>query len=221
MPKVHFPHENVTIEVPYGTNLRRAALDNGVDVYGFPFKFLNCGGHGLCGTCKVAVEPEHNVSERTNAEDRKLKAAPLRLSCQCSVEGDIDCITQIPLETMTDVQRMPCYIIVSRPRLEMVQVVEGNAHQRNVFLDRDEVEAVAREVAALYPDGNWEIRAFDDPLTTQEFSFSYNLLRYTRPRHDELLADGADNLTAQPVGAAPAQQPRLVGDVDPPTAPLR
>ncbi len=36
MPKVYFPIQNRTIEVPYGANLRRAALDNGIDVYGFP-----------------------------------------------------------------------------------------------------------------------------------------------------------------------------------------
>ena len=202
MPKVYFPRENRTIEVAYGANLRRAALDNGIDVYGFPAKFLNCGGHGLCGTCRVQVEPDWNLSDRTNAEERKLKAAPLRLSCQAKVEGDITCYTQIPIETTRAITRTACYIIISRTRLEMVQLVVGNEMQRNVFLDLTEAEEIAREIAALYPDGNWEIREFSDPLTTQEFSFSYNPLRYIRPPNGTTMADGEGGVTTVPVADA-------------------
>ncbi len=212
MPKVNFSHEGVVVEVPYGANLRKTALDNGVDIYGFPFNLANCRGHGLCGTCKVAVDPEFNVSDRTNAEIRKLKAAPLRLACQCSVEGDIECISQIPVVAERSVQDVACYIIVSPTRREIVQVVEeGKGVQRNVFLDIDDAETVAREIAALYPDGEWELRGFDDPLTTQEFSFSYNPLRYLRPTRG-MLADGMGNLLAEPAGTAPALQPRMIGD---------
>jgi ferredoxin len=202
MPKVYFPIQNRTIEVPYGANLRRAALDNGIDVYGFPAKFLNCGGHGLCGTCKVKVEPDWNLSDRTNAEEKKLKAAPLRLSCQAKVEGDISCYTQTPVQITRALEATRCYIIISRVRLEMVQEVVGDGFQRNVFLDLDEAEQVAREVAALYPDGNWSIREFSDPIATQEFSFSYNALRYTRPARGDAMADGEGNLTTEPMAPA-------------------
>jgi ferredoxin len=202
MPKVYFPIQNRTIDVPYGANLRRVALDSGIDVYGFPAKFLNCRGHGLCGTCKVRVEPDWNLSDRTNAEERKLKAAPLRLSCQAKVEGDITCYTQTPVETTRAIERMRCFIIISRTRLEMVQEVVGNEFQRNVFLDLAEAEAIAREVAALYPDGNWSIREFTDPLETQEFSFSYNPLRYIRPARGEEMADGEGDVTTTPIASA-------------------
>ena len=202
MPKVYFPNEKRTIEVPYGANLRRAALDNGIDVYGFPAKFLNCRGHGLCGTCKVAVEPEWNLSDRTNAEDRKLKAAPLRLSCQAKVEGDITCYTQVPVDTARPIEMTRCYTVISRPRLEMVQEVVGNEFQRNVFLDLAEAEMIARDVATLYPDGNWEIREFADPLTTQEFSFSYNPLRYIRATPREPMADSEGGVTKVPLTSA-------------------
>jgi ferredoxin len=201
MPKVYFPKENRTIEVPYGANLRKAALDNGIDVYGFPNKFLNCRGHGLCGTCAVKVDPEWNLSDRTNAEIRKLKAAPLRLSCQAQVEGDITCTTLVPVDTIRPITQTSCYIIVSRTRLEMVQEVVGNEFQRNVFLDLAETETIAREIATLYPDGNWEIREFSDPLVTQEFSFSYNILRYSRPARGKEMADGEGDLTAIPIAA--------------------
>jgi ferredoxin len=199
---VFFARENRTIEVPYGANLRRVALENGIDVYGFPAKFLNCRGHGLCGTCKVQVVPDWNLSDRTNAEERKLKAAPLRLSCQAQVEGDITCYTQVPVYTTRPITTTPCYIIISRPRLEMVQEVVGNEQQRNVFLDLREAEEIAREISALYPDGDWEIREFADPLTTQEFSFSYNPLRYIRPAPGKAMADGEGGVTTTPMAGA-------------------
>lgn len=197
MPKVNFAHEGRTIEVPYGKNLRKAALENGIDIYGFPFKYLNCRGHGLCGTCRVQVDPDWNLSDPTNAEIRKLKAAPLRLACQASVEGDITCVTvQVPIVETRPVTQASCYIVVSVPRSEMVQVVEENMTQRNVFLDLAEADQIAREIALHYPDGEWEVREFADPLTTQEFSFSYNLLRYPRPRPGDMLADGRGHLVA-------------------------
>jgi hypothetical protein len=80
--------------------------------------------------------------------------------------------------------------------------VVGNEFQRNVFLDLAEAEAIAREVAALYPDGNWSIREFSDPLETQEFSFSYNPLRYIRPARGGEMADGEGNVTTTPVASA-------------------
>ena len=152
MPQVEFPNEDRTIEVPYGANLRRAALDNDIDIYGFPFNISNCRGHGLCGTCKVRVEPETNLNDRTNAEIRKLKASPLRLACQSTVEGDIACYTQMPLVTTRGVQQEACYIIISRERLEMVQLVdEKKGGQQNVFLSLAEVQEIAREVGARLP----------------------------------------------------------------------
>lgn len=189
MPKVQFPNEQRAIEVSYGANLRRAALDNDIDIYGFPFNISNCRGNGLCGTCKVQVEPEENLNDRTNAEIRTLKASPLRLACQSTVEGDIVCYTQMPLVVTRGVEREACYIILSRERLEMVQLVdEKKGAQRSVFLDLMEAEEIAREVGQAFPDGNWQIQAFDDPLTTQEFSFSYNPLRLTRTRLAQLAA---------------------------------
>lgn len=197
MPKVNFAHEGRTIEVPYGKNLRRAAIENGIDVYGFPAKFMNCGGHGLCGTCRVRVEPEWNLSDPTNAEIRKLKAAPLRLSCQARVEGDLTCYTvQKPVIEVRPVTLASCYMVISVERQEMVQVVEENMMQRNVFLDFAEADEIAREIALRYPDGDWQVREFADPLTTQEFSFSYNALRYPRPRPGDMLADGRGHLVA-------------------------
>jgi ferredoxin len=209
MPKVYFPNEDRTIDVPYDANLRRAALDNGVNVYAWPHQFLNCRGHGLCGTCRVKVEPDWNLSDRTNAENHKLKAAPLRLSCQSKVEGDITCWTQIPQAITRPITQLSCFTVVSIPRSEMVQVVHGNQMQTNVFLDFGEADTIAREIAVLYPDGEWEVREFADPLTTQEFSNRYNVLRYVRPRPGDMMADGRGKLIAAPAAEALPQ-----GDLD-------
>ena len=55
----------------------------------------------------------------------------------------------------------------------------GPAERRRV--DPDVVHAIAREIAALYPDGEWEVREFADPLTTQELSYRFTPLRYVTP----------------------------------------
>ena len=62
MPTVKFVKEKKEIQVPEGTNLRRAALDAGVNLYnginglGASInKVFNCHGFGLCGTCLVTI----------------------------------------------------------------------------------------------------------------------------------------------------------------------
>ena len=56
MPKVVFVSEKKEIEVPEGANLRDAARKAGVEVYRGLARFLNCFGHGTCGTCRVLVK---------------------------------------------------------------------------------------------------------------------------------------------------------------------
>jgi len=72
--------------------LRTVALDAKCELYAGVNKLLNCGGAGNCGTCAVDVRRGGEfLSERTDAEARKLKAGKLkeswRLSCQCVVDG--------------------------------------------------------------------------------------------------------------------------------------
>jgi len=77
-----------TFTVPPGTNLRRALLDAGFEVYAPAARVANCGGRGICATCGVrmhdadgtAPEPEHwhdALAERYGYP---------RLSCQLAVE---------------------------------------------------------------------------------------------------------------------------------------
>ena len=57
MPKITVLNEQKKeIEVPEGTNLRQALRAEGVQVYSGVFKYLNCRGLGVCGTCAVLVK---------------------------------------------------------------------------------------------------------------------------------------------------------------------
>ncbi|MGK7911186.1 MAG: 2Fe-2S iron-sulfur cluster-binding protein [Synechococcus sp.] len=97
MPTINFVNEDKSVTVAEGTNLRRAALENGIDLYKLVAKMMNCGGAGQCGTCIVDVtEGADRLSERTTPEQRKLKRKPetYRLACQTKVLGDISVKTK-------------------------------------------------------------------------------------------------------------------------------
>lgn len=92
MANIKFIKENKEAIAADGANLRLKALENGIDLYTFMGKVMNCGGYGQCGTCIVEiVEGEENLSPRTEVEARKLKRKPdsYRLACQTLVNGPI------------------------------------------------------------------------------------------------------------------------------------
>lgn len=113
MPVVKFVKENKEIEVQDGENLRRAAMNAGVNLYhglnGFGAganKLLNCHGWGTCGTCRVnIVKGMDNTNDMGAAEKLKFRVpfpdplAPLayigneqtmRLACKTTIHGDIE-----------------------------------------------------------------------------------------------------------------------------------
>ncbi|AFZ49290.1 2Fe-2S iron-sulfur cluster-binding protein [Dactylococcopsis salina] len=98
MANIKFIQEDKEVIAADGANLREKALENRVDIYTFRGKMLNCGGYGQCGTCVVeVVEGMENLSERTPAEQKKLKKKPdsYRLSCQTIVNhGDVSIVTK-------------------------------------------------------------------------------------------------------------------------------
>src|SRR2546422_11113755 len=106
MPKVRFITEDKTIEVPPGANLRLEALKAGIDVYRRRHKLFNCRGHGTCGTCRVLITKGiENTSPMSRWEKIRLGLSmvsigfeqQMRLSCQTSVNGDIEVETRPPL----------------------------------------------------------------------------------------------------------------------------
>jgi len=95
MPTVYFVKQGVAVECAVGTNLRKLALDNGIELYSFPNNLLNCLGNGLCGTCRVKVDNPNAVSARTRSDENKCgwQGPDYRLSCQTKVLADVNVIT--------------------------------------------------------------------------------------------------------------------------------
>lgn len=97
MGNVKFVKEDQEIVVADGANLRLKAMENGIDIYSWYGKMMNCGGYGQCGTCIIeVVEGIENLSPRTDVENRKLKKKPknYRLACQTLVNGPISVATK-------------------------------------------------------------------------------------------------------------------------------
>lgn len=96
MANIKFVKENREVVAADGANLRLKAIENGIDIYKFRGKLMNCGGYGQCGTCIVEiVEGIENLSPRTEVEDRKLKKKPnYRLACQALVNGPVSVATK-------------------------------------------------------------------------------------------------------------------------------
>lgn len=96
MANIKFVKENREVIAADGANLRIKAIENGIEIYKFYGKMMNCGGYGQCGTCVVEVtEGMENLSPRTPVENRKLKKKPTyRLACQALVNGPISVVTK-------------------------------------------------------------------------------------------------------------------------------
>lgn len=97
MANIKFVKEDREVVAADGANLRLKAVQNGIDLYTFKGKMMNCGGYGQCGTCIVEiVEGMENLSPRTEVENQKLKKKPLsyRLACQTLVNGPVSVVTK-------------------------------------------------------------------------------------------------------------------------------
>ncbi|QPV63167.1 (2Fe-2S)-binding protein [Halosimplex litoreum] len=91
MPTVRYGDREIDCE--RGDALRDVLLDAGIVPHNGASKRVNCGGHGTCGTCAVAVDGP--TSAPTARERWRLDFPPhdatadLRLACQTRVEGDL------------------------------------------------------------------------------------------------------------------------------------
>ncbi len=107
MPKITFVKEKQEVEVPAGTNLRKAAMQAGIELYPSLHKYLNCRGLGQCGTCRVLVKSGmENLSPKGLLEKINFTLHPItsfayighetemRLACQVTVNGDCSVATQ-------------------------------------------------------------------------------------------------------------------------------
>jgi ferredoxin len=92
VPTIRFEQEGQQVGCIEGANLRKAALDAGINPYKGRNNLNNCGGLGQCGTCVMEVlEGGQNLSPRSDVEEVYLadRPASYRLSCRTSVNGDV------------------------------------------------------------------------------------------------------------------------------------
>jgi len=99
MPVITLVNQGKTIEVPEGTNLRKALLKNGVSPYIGKDGIFNCLGFGLCGTCRVEIVDGKGSPAMTPREEMALvgmtpfyaREIPknVRLSCRIDITKDV------------------------------------------------------------------------------------------------------------------------------------
>ena len=105
MPRITFMNTHgstTTVEVPEGTTIKDAALENGLEgVLG------ECGGNLMCATCHVYVAagwvdqlpPVEPDEDAMLGETAAARAASSRLGCQVVITADLDgLVVEFPSE---------------------------------------------------------------------------------------------------------------------------
>ena len=94
MPKIRYLPNDVEVDVPEGTTVLDAALDNNIKID------HNCGGNCACSTCHVIIEQGYDsLGEMSEDEEDMLDEAEgltetSRLACQ--IHAKVDLIVRIP-----------------------------------------------------------------------------------------------------------------------------
>ncbi len=106
MPIVNFVNEKKQLQVPDGANLRQEALKAGIDLYPNIHKVLNCRGFSLCASCRVLITKGLDHASPMGIMEKGClnislsyigHESNMRLACQTAVHGDMDVVTQPPL----------------------------------------------------------------------------------------------------------------------------
>ena len=88
MPNVTFTNWNKSVRTGALANLRTIAKLAGISLYNGASKHMNCHGSGLCGTCRVRVEPADALTPPSFFERKHGCTGPMRLACQAQVASD-------------------------------------------------------------------------------------------------------------------------------------
>ncbi|MBM4285969.1 MAG: DUF4445 domain-containing protein [Deltaproteobacteria bacterium] len=91
---VLFKPYDLSVEVPEGENLLRAAVAAGVHIN------ASCGGQGVCGKCRVLLESGTVDCPPLALLSRDEWELGQRLACQCQVAADV--VVRIPPESLLD-----------------------------------------------------------------------------------------------------------------------
>ncbi len=89
-----FKPYDLTVDVPEGENLLRAAVAAGVHIN------ASCGGEGVCGKCKILLESGDLDSTRSGLLSDEEWDLGYRQACQSRVRGDVT--VRIPPESLLD-----------------------------------------------------------------------------------------------------------------------
>jgi uncharacterized 2Fe-2S/4Fe-4S cluster protein (DUF4445 family) len=92
--RLTFKPYDLTIEVPAGENLLRAAVAAGVHIN------ASCGGEGVCGKCKILLESGELETTRSGLLSNEEWDLGYRQACQSWVRGDV--VVRIPPESLLD-----------------------------------------------------------------------------------------------------------------------
>jgi uncharacterized 2Fe-2S/4Fe-4S cluster protein (DUF4445 family) len=92
--RLTFKPYDLTVDVPAGENLLRAAVAAGVHIN------ASCGGEGVCGKCKILLESGDLESTRSGLLSNEEWDLGYRQACQSSVRGDV--VVRIPPESLLD-----------------------------------------------------------------------------------------------------------------------
>ncbi|MCM2271299.1 MAG: 2Fe-2S iron-sulfur cluster-binding protein [candidate division Zixibacteria bacterium] len=99
MPKIRFLPMDIEVEVPEGTAVLDAALNNNIQID------HNCGGNCACSTCHIIIEQGFETLNSMSEDEKDMldEAEGLtdhsRLACQCKVKTDL--IVRIPPKEST------------------------------------------------------------------------------------------------------------------------
>ena len=99
MPKVRFLPMDIEVEVPEGTAVLDAALNNNIQID------HNCGGNCACSTCHIVIEQGFETLNSMSEDEMDMldEAEGLtdhsRLACQCKIKTDL--IVRIPPKEST------------------------------------------------------------------------------------------------------------------------
>jgi ferredoxin len=111
MPKVKFVNEKISVDAKEGDDLRSIAMQNGVQLYKGPHRYVNCMGFGMCASCSVSIaKGSNNVTRKSPLEflwkwlnplfGLKIFSNPekdVRLACRTHVQGDVEVETHPPI----------------------------------------------------------------------------------------------------------------------------
>jgi ferredoxin len=88
MPTIHFANWKRLVKAGPLADLRSVARLAGINLHNGLSRVLNCHGAGLCGTCRVTVEPAAALTPPTRRERLRGCTGPFRLACQARITSD-------------------------------------------------------------------------------------------------------------------------------------